>query len=378
MYKFRDFKGSKGRLMRESIDGFEESKGKDSAHKEWNGKAMRKILTITVPTYNAERYLRDNLDSFCIPELLNDLEILIINDGSIDGSAAIAEEYVQRFPETYRVITKENGGHGSGINTGIRYATGKYFKVVDADDWVEKEAFIRLVQILKEKDSDIVSSGFYWVYDEGQKNKTEFLRKKEMKIPFKDVEYQKEYVFDEIADRIYIKMHNMTVKTEILKKHNIKVDEHCYYVDTEYITYPIPYVKTICFVEEFVYMYRLGRQGQSVSIEKMQYNEKNYDRVIASLVGFYNRLCDENTCSVEKRNYIARIIARVVAGKIKIMLSFPGNRQKKKELCDFDIGLKINCQDVYEKNINSAVGILRRSNYMTYNLMSFLVRIKYR
>lgn len=278
---------------------------------------MRKILTITVPTYNAERYLRDNLDSFCIPELLNDLEILIINDGSIDGSAAIAEEYVQRFPETYRVITKENGGHGSGINTGIRYATGKYFKVVDADDWVEKEAFIRLVQTLKEKDSDIVSSGFYWVYDEGQKNKTEFLRKKEMKIPFKDVEYQKEYVFDEIADRIYIKMHNMTVKTEILKKHNIKVDEHCYYVDTEYITYPIPYVKTICFVEEFVYMYRLGRQGQSVSIEKMQYNEKNYDRVIASLVGFYNRLCDENTCSVEKRNYIARIIARVVAGKIK-------------------------------------------------------------
>lgn len=68
----------------------------------------------------------------------------------------------------------------------------------------------------------------------------------------------------------------------------------------------------------------------------------------------------------------------MVAGKIKIMLSFPGNRQKKKELCDFDIGLKINCQDVYEKNINSAVGILRRSNYMTYNLMSFLVRIKYR
>ena len=97
MYKFRDFKDSKGRLMRESIDGFEESKGKDSAHKEQNGKAMRKILTITVPTYNAERYLRDNLDSFCIPELLNDLEILIINDGSIDGSAAIAEEYVQRL-----------------------------------------------------------------------------------------------------------------------------------------------------------------------------------------------------------------------------------------------------------------------------------------
>ena len=118
----------------------------------------------------------------------------------------------------------------------------------------------------------------------------------------------------------------MTIKTEILKRNNIKIDEQCYYVDFEYITYPIPYVRTIKFVDAFVYMYRLGRQGQSVSIEKMQLNEKNYDKVIESLSGFYDRLNKNIMCSQEKEQYIARIIARIIAGKMKIMLSYPPNK----------------------------------------------------
>ena len=85
---------------------------------------MGKILTIVVPTYNAEKYLRDNLESFEIPELMQDIEVLIINDGSTDHSVDIAREYEARYPDTYRVITKENGGHGSGINCGVAQARG--------------------------------------------------------------------------------------------------------------------------------------------------------------------------------------------------------------------------------------------------------------
>ena len=128
---------------------------------------------------------------------------------------------------------------------------------MDADDWVERGAFIKLLNTLRKSDSDIIASGFYWVYDEGQRNKEDFVRKAEMKIPFVGVDYNKEYIFDEIADRIYIKMHHMTIKTETLKRNNIKIDERCYYVDSEYIIYPIPYVRTIKFVDAFVYMYRL-------------------------------------------------------------------------------------------------------------------------
>ncbi|MDD3252722.1 MAG: glycosyltransferase family 2 protein [Lachnospiraceae bacterium] len=339
---------------------------------------MEKILTVVVPTYNAEQYLRDNLESLCIPELLADLEILIINDGSTDGSAAIAEEYVSRYPDTYYVITKENGGHGSGINCGIQNASGRYFKVIDADDWVDQDAFRLLIMTLRSSRCDIVSSGFYWTYDEGQKNKDTFRKKAEIEIPFRDVQYQKTYEFDAIADQIYIKMHNLTIRTEILKANQIHVDEHCFYVDSEYITYPIPYVKTICFVDAFVYMYRIGRQGQSVGIEKMQRNEKNYDRVIASLLSFYSKLGHEVACTETKRRYIAGIIARVVAGKIKIMLSFPDTPQKKEELRVFDERLRTQYPDVFKANVNKAVKILRKTGYHSYSLASMLVKRKYR
>ena len=233
---------------------------------------MGKILTVVVPTYNAEKYLRDNLESFKIPELMEDLEILIVNDGSTDHSLEIAEEYVRQYPDTYRVITKDNGGHGSGINCGIANARGTYFKVVDADDWVGEKAFCDLVRTLKTSNADVVYSGFLWTYDNGETDKTKFQTKAEITIPFEGVEYQKTYSFDSIADKLYMKMHNMTIKTEILRENQIHIDEHCYYVDTEYITYPIPYVKTICFVDGFVYYYRLGRSGQSVGLVKMQKN----------------------------------------------------------------------------------------------------------
>lgn len=134
-------------------------------------KTMEKILTVVVPTYNAEKYLRDNLESFEIPELMQDIEILIVNDGSTDHSLEIAREYAERYPDTYRVITKENGGHGSGINCGIEHALGTYFKVVDADDWVGKEAFVSLVRTLKTSDADVVYSGFLWTYDNGEADK---------------------------------------------------------------------------------------------------------------------------------------------------------------------------------------------------------------
>ena len=339
---------------------------------------MEKILTIVVPSYNAEKYLQDNLDSFCIEELLPDIEILVVNDGSTDRTAQIAESYAHRYPDSYKVINKENGGHGSGINCGIQHASGIYFKVVDADDWVSPDAFRRLMDALRQKQADVVYSGFLWAYDEGQEKKEQYRTKTEMTVPFEGVVYGKVYGFDEIASSLYMKMHNMTIRTEILRQNAIRIDEKCFYVDTEYITYPIPYVQTISFVEGYVYLYRIGRQGQSVGIEKMQQYEKNYDRVMASLLDFYGKLGNEIPCTAPKRQYIAGIIARVAAGKIKIMLSFPGNKVKKKELQVFDENLRVHYPEIYHKNINKAITLLRKSRYWMYDPVSALVRRKYR
>lgn len=335
---------------------------------------MSKILTVVVPTYNAERYLRDNLGSFCIPELLNEMEIIIVNDGSTDHSPEIAAEYAERYPETFRVITKENGGHGSGINCGIQNAQGMYFKVVDADDWVEAVALKKLVKALKTVQTDVVYSGFLWAYDCGETSKEQFKTKAEIPKPFSDVMYGCEYQFDDVADRLYMKMHNMTIRTSILREHKIRIDEHCYYVDTEYITYPIPYVETICFVDAFVYYYRLGREGQSVGLDKMQKYEQNYEKVMRSLLSFYDELGNQISCSTLKKHYIAGIIARVAAGKIKIELSFPASTQKKQELKEFDEMLRENYPEIYHSNVNCAVALLRKSRYLLYGLASKLVR----
>lgn len=336
---------------------------------------MKKILTIVVPTFNAKKYLNDNLDSFCIEEILDDIEVLIINDGSTDGSEKIAENYVNKYPETYRLVSKENGGHGSGINCGIQLALGTYLKIVDADDWVDKSAFFKFVQFLKKQNSDIVHTGFLWAFDNGENSKNSYKTKAEIPIPFNGVCFKKEYIFDDIAHKLYIKMHNLTIKTEILRMHNIIIDENCYYVDTEFILYPIPYIKTVCFLNEFVYMYRIHSNGQSIDIYKMQKNKGNYRKVLSSLFHFYSNLDTSIPCSAIKKHYIERIIARVVAGYVKIILSLPPTAGRKAELALMQKCLQTRYPSIYNANINLAIKVLRKTNYLLYYPASWIFRI---
>lgn len=328
---------------------------------------MEKLLTVVIPAYNAEAYLSCALDSLCDTEENGKLEILVIDDGSKDGTGALADRYAERYPETVRAIHKENGGHGSGINCGIKEARGRYFKVVDADDWVDTEAFSRLLKTLETAEDDAVVSGFYWCFDNGSGDPATFSRKAEMQEPFAGVVYGKSYVFDEIADRVYMKMHGITWKTAILKQLPLAIDEHCYYVDTEYILYPIPWVKTVRFLPDFVYQYRIGRAGQSVSPEKMVQNKKNYDRVLESLCAFYQKCRGEDIgCSAAKRRYIESGIARVAAGRVKILLSLPADREVQQLLIRVDRELLENYPGIYHANRNKAVKALRLSRYRLY------------
>ena len=222
---------------------------------------MEKILTITIPSYNVEKYLQQTLDSFIDDEILNDIEVLVVDDGSKDRTATIGKAYEEKYPDTFRVISKENGGHGSTINRGIQEAKGKYFKVVDGDDWVYTEDFIKLVKALKTCNADYIVTNYYEVNDKtGEKTPREYR------------EFQKKDIwkFSEAAQVKQIGMHPLVIKTEILKKNQIRLDEHCFYVDVEYILYPVPYVETVQYLDLFVYMYRLAVTTQSVSLAGYQ------------------------------------------------------------------------------------------------------------
>lgn len=121
---------------------------------------MSKLLTIVIPCYNVEQYLHECLDSILLAEYNDSLEVLAINDGSKDNTLSILSRYSSKYPEMLRVIDKPNGGWGSVINLAIKEAQGCYFKILDSDDWFEKEAFIEFIERLKHCGTDIFISNF--------------------------------------------------------------------------------------------------------------------------------------------------------------------------------------------------------------------------
>ena len=171
---------------------------------------MQKILTITIPSYNVEAYIVATLDTMVTINNLDLLEILVVNDGSKDNTVAVAQQYVDKYPNSVRIIDKENGGHGSTINAGIREATGKYFKVVDADDWVDTENLDLLIEYLQETDVDNVLSPYYKVFvDENSsilniEEYNEFTKVQKRKI------YQADDFFITIGQTVG--MHTITIK----------------------------------------------------------------------------------------------------------------------------------------------------------------------
>ncbi len=226
-----------------------------------------KLLTITVPCYNSQDYMRH-----CIDSLLpggEDVEIIIVDDGSSDNTGAIADEYAEKYPSIVRVVHQENGGHGEGLNTGILMATGLYFKVVDSDDWVDEESYLEILKTLGNLCGsgcmlDMMISNF--VYEkEGAKHK------KVMRYHRQLPEGQ---LFDWSETRKfkvgkYILMHSVIYRTQLLRDCHLVLPKHTFYVDNLFVYVPLPYVKTMYYLDVDFYRYYIGREDQSVNEQTM-------------------------------------------------------------------------------------------------------------
>lgn len=216
---------------------------------------MEKILTVSVAAYNVEKTIRQTLDSFCQSKYLKKIEVLVVNDGSKDNTANIVKEYEIKYPESIRLISKENGGHGSTINTSIAQGTGKYFKVVDGDDWVDAEALDKLIERLRETNADMVINDYVEVYP--NKQIRQFLSD--------GYEEKKIYHFQEIPLNQKFFMHGVTMLMKLLKQNKYSISEHKFYADNEFVFFVMLLAHTIEFQNNAVYQYRLGTNGQSVS-----------------------------------------------------------------------------------------------------------------
>lgn len=264
---------------------------------------MSKILSIVVPTYNMEKYLDRCLTSLIIEEeKLDSLEVLVINDGSKDRSSEIAHGYEARYPQTFRVIDKENGNYGSCVNRGLSEAKGKYIKILDADDRFDTSAFSTFIDVLSGTDVDCVLSDMKMVKDDGV-----VVDLCSFNLPHDMSEISISSVV-RVADKMW--MHCTCFKTEKIRSVSYHQTEGISYTDQEWIGLPIAVSDSFVYFPETVYLYLVGRSGQTID---MKVWERNFAHEIDGLVVMIRERCEcAGLCSPDGLKYFdVRIVKRI-------------------------------------------------------------------
>lgn len=288
-----------------------------------------KLLSIAVPCYNSQDYMRNCVDSLL--EGGNLVEILIVDDGSKDDTADIADEYAAKYPNIVKAIHQENGGHGEAVNAGLRNATGLYFKVVDSDDWVNKEAYLAILEKLREitggpQTLDMMISNF--VYEKQGAKRKKVMRYKNY-MPVDQLFTWKEMGRMPIGK--YILMHSVIYRTGLLRDCGLELPKHTFYVDNLFVYQPLPNVKTMYYMDVNFYRYFIGRDDQSVHEDVM------IRRIDQQLL--VNRMMIDTIAGVRNidkniKRYMLRYL-EIIMGVSSIMLIRSGteeNLEKKKDL----------------------------------------------
>lgn len=324
-----------------------------------------KTLTISVAAYNVEKTLEKTLASFNNPKIYNDLEVLIVDDGSTDNTKDIAKKYEKLAPNTFRYIYKENGGHGSTINKGMELATGKYFKVVDGDDWVDTDSLVTFINYLKQQDSDLVLTNHVEIYPNYSK-----------KINLVDgMQPNKSYTWDDNIDIKRVVLHTLTVKTSLLRKNNVHITEKCFYVDVEFVVWAAYVSHTITYFDLYLYMYRLGESNQSVAKTNMLKNIKMQEKVSYSLVKMYDQFVKAKKMEPNQDETIFNTFKRSIGSTMRTYLLMP-TRTAKSKVRSFDNNIKNKSLISYKKlNDDNFIRLIRKGNYSMLSLAKVLYRI---
>ena len=303
-----------------------------------------KYITFAIPCYNSEAYMEKAINS--ILPAGEDVEILIVNDGSTDKTKKIGKQYAERFPSIVKVINKENGGHGDAVNSGLSHASGKYFKVVDSDDWVDEDSLMKLLEVIRGfvregSEVDMIVSNY--VYEKAGMEHKKIIHYRNV-LPQDEI-----FRWDDIGSfhlDQYILMHSVMYRTEMLKLCQLKLPKHTFYVDNIYVYYPLPHVRLLCYLDVDFYRYFIGREDQSVNEKIMISRVDQQIYVTKSMISMYDlRLIGSKKLRKYMINYLA--IMMTVSSILCIRSKNAENLQKKKELwkylrqMDYKIFLKI-------------------------------------
>lgn len=290
-----------------------------------------KYISFAIPCYNSEAYMAQAIESI-LPGG-EDVEILIVNDGSKDRTAEIGKEYEEKYPGIVKLINKENGGHGDAVNAGLSHASGKYFKVVDSDDWVDRISLMKILNVLKnfeeEQEVDMLIANY--VYEKVGMEHKKVIRYDNV-LPENQI-----LKWDEIGQfhvGQYILMHSVIYRTDMLKLCQLTLPKHTFYVDNIYVYYPLPHVRTLYYMNVDFYRYFIGREDQSVNEKVMISRIDQQIFVTKTMIDMYElRRIQSKKLRKYMLNYLA--IMMTVSSILCIRSKKKENLEKKKELWQY-------------------------------------------
>jgi len=252
-----------------------------------------KLLTLAIASYNMENYLDQCLESVTDPDIPDTLEVIVVNDGSNDRTSKIAHIYEKIRPDIIRIVEKDNGHYGSCINKALEIATGKYFRPLDADDWVNIDSIIKLLNKLSTCTADLVITEFS-IYKKTKKEKNTIPNS----IETDKLYISKDFNVEKSGCTSLFAMHGMTYRTKILKDIGLHLHTGIHYTDTEYILLPLDHIENLIFYKLDLYQYNMMREGQS--IQKSIQHQANYSFYILSydLIKYYKKNSSKNNSIV--------------------------------------------------------------------------------
>ena len=329
---------------------------------------MKKILSVSVALYNLENLILQNLESFVNSNFRDKLEIIVTDDGSKDNSVSIVEKYKKEYPECINLIKQENAGPGSTVNSGIKHATGKYFMMVDGDDWVNTNNLDLLIRDIEKIDVDMIITN-YCEYSEQSK-------KIERLVSFENnIQANKIIKFDDKANRLSLSMHALIYNTKLFQENKLILD-NCFYTDVEYVLLPIPYVDTCYYFNKDIYVYRVGRVGQSVNMSSMIKNISMHDLVFKRMLDYF----EKNKARLKEniKYFFSNRLVEMAWTEIVVFLYQTSNEQKKNDIKKFIDYIKLKSEFVYKQlNKNKKIKLLKYSNYSIIPLFSAIIKKKY-
>lgn len=321
---------------------------------------QEKVLTISIASYNTESYIDETVRSlFVDKQYMDKMEIIIVNDGSKDQTSERAHALAKEYPGSIVVIDKENGGYGSTINNSLAIARGKYYKLLDGDDWYETKELTGFLDYLEQCEADIVVTPYYEV----RKSDTLIDKHPEISAEIVSIEDQA------VADRFFA-MHEITVKTEILQSFNRPIGEHCFYTDTEYVFYCFSAAETIARYGKPIYRYRLEVAGQSVSLQGRRKHYRDFPTVAKRIINVHT--AGAKAFSGSKKTILDFFLQHIMYHTFLAYMLLEEPEKYKGELIAFDQEIKCKYHEAYRIGYRSK--LVSAARILQFHCYGFLCR----